>query len=154
MREWLAGAADRECFVIITAAIGEQLQRVGHLELDLENIAVRIGEVKAALIDMVGGAQDWDAVLDQVRIGVAQRGVAADLEGDVGEPDLSALRARRLTWRGMLPDVERMEILAQSHEDAAMIRVLLGDPEPEHVAVEPLRSLLVGDPQIDVSDAS
>jgi hypothetical protein len=53
----------------------------------------------------------------------------------------------------MLPDVERMEILAQSHEDAAMIWVLLGDPEPEHVAVKPLRSLLVGDPQIDVPDA-
>jgi hypothetical protein len=53
----------------------------------------------------------------------------------------------------MLTDVEGVEILAQCHEDAAMIRVLLGDPEPEHVAVEPLRSFLVGDPQIDVPDA-
>src|SRR5271163_1089192 len=46
-----------------------------------------------------------------------------------------------------------MEILAQCHKDAAMIRVLLGDPEAEHLAVEPLRRLLVGDPQIDVPDA-
>jgi len=86
-------------------------------------------------------------------IGVAQCRVAADLKGDVGQPDLSTLRSWRIVRRGMLPDVERMEILAQSHEDAAMIWVLLGDPEPEHVAVKPLRSLLVGDPQIDVPDA-
>jgi hypothetical protein len=53
----------------------------------------------------------------------------------------------------MLRDVQRVEILAQGHKDAAMIRVLLGDPEPEHVAVEPLRGFLVGDPQIDVAAA-
>ena len=55
--------------------------------------------------------------------------------------------------RGMLADVEGMEIRAQGHEDAAMIRVFLGDPESEHVAVEPFRGLLVGDPEIDVADA-
>jgi hypothetical protein len=44
-------------------------------------------------------------------IGLAQRGVAADLEGDVGEPDLPALRARSVIGRRMLPDVEGMEIL-------------------------------------------
>jgi hypothetical protein len=53
----------------------------------------------------------------------------------------------------MLPDVERVEILTQGHKNPAMIRVLLGNPEPEHVAVEPLRSLLVSDPEIDVPDA-
>src|SRR5260370_22754365 len=148
-----AGAAYREWLVLVTAAVGEQFQRVGHLVIDLEHIAVGVGEIKAALIDVVGGPHDRDPVFDQMGIGVAQRRVAADLEGDVGEPDLPALRARRLLGGGMLPDVERMKILAQCHEDAAMFRVFLGDPEPEHVAVEPLRSLLVGDPQIDVPDA-
>jgi len=33
-----------------------------------------------------------------------------------------------------------------------MIRVLLGDRKPQNVAIEPLRGLLVGDPQIDVAD--
>jgi hypothetical protein len=32
--------------------------------------------------------------------------------------------------------------------------VLLGDGEPEHVAVEALRCLLVGDPEEDVADTS
>jgi hypothetical protein len=111
LREWLAGAADRECFVIITAAIGEQFQRIGHLVINLENIAVRISEVKAALINVVRGPHDRDPALDQMGIGLAQRGVAADLEGDVGEPDLPALRARSVIGRRMLPDVEGMEIL-------------------------------------------
>jgi hypothetical protein len=86
-------------------------------------------------------------------VSLLQRCVAADLEGDVREPDLPALRARRVRGGGMLPDVEGVEILTQGHKDAAMIRVLLGNPKPEHVAVEALRSLLVGDPQIDVADA-
>ena len=86
-------------------------------------------------------------------VSLLQRRVAADLEGDVGEPDLSAVRTRSIIGRGMLPDVECVEILTQGHKDAAMLRVLLGNPKPEHVAVEALRSLLVGDPQIDVADA-
>ena len=52
----------------------------------------------------------------------------------------------------MLADVEGMEILAQGHEHAAVIRVLLGDRKAENVTIEPLRNLLVGDPQIDVAD--
>src|SRR5271169_1331782 len=150
LREWLAGAADREYLVLVAAAVGEQLERVGHLVIDLENSTVRVSEIEAALVDVVGGSHDRDAALNQMGIGFAQRRVAADLEGDVGEPDLSALRTRSIIGRGMLPDVEGMEILTQGHKDAAMIRVLLRDPEPEHIAVEPLRSLLVGDPQIHV----
>src|SRR5215471_2655900 len=34
-----------------------------------------------------------------------------------------------------------------------MLRVLLGDPEAEYIAIKPLRRLLVGDPQIHVADA-
>src|SRR5438270_1686434 len=127
LREWLAGAADREGLVLVAAAIGEQLESVGHLVINLENSAVGVGEIKAALVDVVGGAHDRDAAFDQMGISLAQCGVAADLKGDVGEPDLPALRARRLIWRGMLPDVERMKILAQGHKDAAMIGVLLGN---------------------------
>src|ERR1700720_3904575 len=55
LRKWLAGAADRERLVLVAAAIGKQLQRIGHLVIDLEDIAVRIGEIKAALVDVVRG---------------------------------------------------------------------------------------------------
>ena len=54
------------------------------------------------------------------------------------EPDLAALRALRLVRRRMLADVEGMEILAEGHEHAAMIRVLLGNRKAENVAIEPL----------------
>jgi len=38
----------------------------------------------------------------------------------------------------VLTDIEGVKVGAQSHEDAAVLGVLLGDPEPEHIAVEPL----------------
>ena len=55
--------ADRERLVLIGAAVGEQLQRMGQLVIDLERVAVGIGEVKAALIDVIGGPEDLYAVL-------------------------------------------------------------------------------------------
>ena len=45
-----------------------------------------------------------------------------------------------------------MKVVAQCHEHATVLRVLLGDHKAEQVAVEPLRDLLVGDPQIDVAN--
>ena len=75
-------------------------------------------------------------------VSLAQCGVAADLERDVREPDLSAVRARRVVGRGMLADIECVEVLTQGHKDAAMLGVFLGDLEPKHVAVEPLGGLL------------
>src|SRR4029077_14345653 len=78
---------------------------------------------------------------------------AADLECDVAEPDLPALRPLRGFGRGMLADGERVKVLAQCHKHAAMLRVFFSDHKAEHIAVEPLRDLLVGDPQIDVADA-
>src|SRR3984893_2074390 len=93
LRHRLARAADRERLVLVAAAVGAQLPRLRDLVIDLENIAVRVGEIKAALVDVVRGAHDRDAALDQMRKGLPQRRVAADLEGDVGEPDFSALRA-------------------------------------------------------------
>src|SRR3989304_2991005 len=73
-------------------------QRVGHLVVNLEPVAVRIGEVDAALADVVGGVVDGHAVGDQAAVRLAQVGVAAHLEGDVEEADLVALGARRVRW--------------------------------------------------------
>jgi hypothetical protein len=53
----------------------------------------------------------------------------------------------------MLGDVDRVEPVTQGHEYAAVVGVLLGDPKAEHVAVEPLRGLLVGDAQQHMTDA-
>src|SRR5206468_11701756 len=72
---------------------------------------------------------------------------------DVPKPDLSPLRALRRFGCGMLAHVERVEVVTQCHEDTAVLRVFLRDHEAEHIAVKPLRDLLVGDPQIDVTDA-
>jgi hypothetical protein len=44
---------------------------------------------------MVGGPQDLDAVADKVGVGPAQGRIAADLERDVTEANLPALRALR-----------------------------------------------------------
>ena len=121
--------------------------------INLERVAVGICEIEAALIDVVGGPQDLDAATDEVSVGLSQGRVTADLERDVAEPDLAALRALRRFGRGVLTDVERVEVVAQCHEHATVLRVLLGDHKAEHVAVEPLRDILVGDPQIDVAVA-
>ena len=85
-----SAALTGERLVLIGAPVGEQLQRMRHLVIDFERVAVGVGEVKAALIDVVGRPHDGDAVPDQMRIGVAQGGIAADLKGDVPEPDLAA----------------------------------------------------------------
>jgi hypothetical protein len=47
-----------------------------------------------------------------------------------------------------------MKPIAQCHEHPAVLGVLLGDAEPEDVAVEAFGGLLVGDPQQDVADTS
>jgi len=46
-----------------------------------------------------------------------------------------------------------LETVAQGHEHAAMLRVLLGDAKAQRVAVEPFRGLLVRHPQQDMADA-
>jgi hypothetical protein len=69
---------------------------------------------------------------------VPQRGVAVDLEGYVHEPELAALGPDGVGARGVLGDVERVKPVAQCHEHAAMLGILLGDAKAEHVAVEPL----------------
>src|SRR3974390_580108 len=101
MGQRCAGAADRKRLVLVAAAVREQLQRIGQLVVYLERVAVGIGEIDAALIDMIGGSEDLDPLLDQVSVSLAQRGIAVDLEGDVRQPDLPALRARSLVWGRM-----------------------------------------------------
>jgi hypothetical protein len=62
------------------------------------------------LIDVVGGPQDLDAVIEKMGVSVAQRRIAANPKGDVPEADLAALRTRSRLGCRMLRDVERMKI--------------------------------------------
>ena len=67
------------------------------------------------------------------------------------EPDLVARRPLDRLGVWMLREVECVKTLAQGGEHTPMLRVLLGNSQPEHLGVEPLRPLDVGDPQVDVS---
>jgi len=125
---------------------------VRQLVIDLERVAVGVGEIKAALIDVVGGPQDLDPTADEVSVRLTSGRIAADLKCDVAKPDLPVLRALRCLGRRMLTDVERVKVVAQCHEHATVLRVLLGDHKAEQVSVEALRDLLIGDPQIDVAN--
>ncbi len=62
------------------------------------------------------------------------------------EAELAALGPGGVLRGGVLGDVDRVEAVAQRHEDAAVLGVLLGDAEAEHVAVEALGGFFVGDP--------
>jgi hypothetical protein len=53
----------------------------------------------------------------------------------------------------MLTDVERVKVLAQCHEHASALGIFFGDFEAEYIAIEPLRDLLVGEPQVDMTEA-
>jgi|SRR4051812_24969952 hypothetical protein len=59
-------------FVLVAVTVREQLQRPRHLVIDLQAVAIGIGEMDAALADMIGGTLDLDAVLEQVGVGSAQ----------------------------------------------------------------------------------
>ena len=152
-RQRVISAAQRQLLVLVAAAIWEKLQRTGQLVIDLEAVSVGIGEIQAALVEVVDGPQDLDAVFQKMGVSLAQRGIAADAKGDVHEPHLSALRVRCVAGRGVLRDVKGVVGVAQRHENAPVIGVFLSDPEPEHIAIEALGGLLVGDPQEDTADA-
>src|SRR3954471_15136741 len=62
-RQRLAGTAQRQALVLVAAAIREQCQRVRHLVVDLEAVAVGVGKVDRALADMVDRALDLDAAV-------------------------------------------------------------------------------------------
>src|SRR6516162_2531424 len=124
--ERLGGMRERQALILVATAIWEQAQRVPHLVVDFKTVAIRIGEINAALADMIDSALDLDAVRQEMGVGVAQCGVTVDLEGDVHEPELAALRSDRIGGRRVLDDVERVEPLAQRQKYAAMFRVLLG----------------------------
>ena len=59
-------AAQRQHFVLVAATVREQIQRPRHLVIDLQAVAVGIGEIDAALADMIGGTLDLDAAFEQV----------------------------------------------------------------------------------------
>src|SRR5881628_1216957 len=70
----LAGTGDRELIIAIaTAAVAEELERTRPLVIDLQAIAVRVGEVEAALAHVIDRAVDGHAVLEQRRVSVLQR---------------------------------------------------------------------------------
>src|SRR5438874_545924 len=65
---------------------------------------------------------------------------------------LARLRPLDGGWVRMLEEVDGMEVVAESHEDAAVVRVLLADAEAEDIAVKRFRALCIGNAQRDVPD--
>jgi hypothetical protein len=53
---------------------------VGQLVIDFEHIAVGIGEIDAALRNVIGGPEDLDTLLDQVSISLTRRAASQVLE--------------------------------------------------------------------------
>src|SRR6516164_10174054 len=104
--ERLGGVRERQALILVAATVREQAQRIPHLVIDFKTVTVRIGEINAALADMIDSALDLDTVYQEVGVGVAQCGVAVYLEGDVHEPELAALRSGRVGGRRVLRDVE------------------------------------------------
>jgi hypothetical protein len=68
------------CSSFAAGAVREQLKSVGQLVIDFEHIAVRIGEIDAALGNVIGGPEDLDTLLDQVSISLTRRAAAQVLE--------------------------------------------------------------------------
>ena len=66
--------------VLIVATTGEDLQRIGPLPDDLQQVSVGIVEVDAFLADVIDGAQDLDALSPQSVIGVPQILLGVDRE--------------------------------------------------------------------------
>ena len=137
-RQRIITTGKRQPLVLVAAAVGEQRQGTRHLVIDFEAVAVGIGEIEAALADMVDRALDLDTLALEMGVGLAQRRVARHLEGDVDQPHFAALGAPRLGRGGVLRQVERVKPVAQRHKDAAVLGVLLGDAKPEDIAVKPL----------------
>src|SRR5688572_16639432 len=69
------------------------------------------------------------------------------------QADLVRVGLRRIGGVRVAEDVDRVEVIAQGHEDAAVLGVLFGDVEAEDVAVEVAGALLVDDTERDVADA-
>ena len=68
-------------------------------------------------------------------VSLPQRLVARHLEGDVSDTERPFRASRRLRVF-VLRHVQGVEVLAQGHEQVAMLGILLGDAEAEDIAVE------------------
>jgi hypothetical protein len=66
--------------VLAAGVVREQLESVGQFVIDFEHIAVRIGEIDAALGNVIGGPEDLDTLLDQVSISLTRRAASQVLE--------------------------------------------------------------------------
>jgi hypothetical protein len=107
--------------ITIVPARGERLEGMRQLVVDFQRVTVGIDEVEAALIDVVGGAQDLDAIADKVGRRHAKphscrpgRRCAQARSGRVaGAAPFQVLDAGRC--RGV-------EVVAQRHEHAPVLR--------------------------------
>ena len=89
------GVVEGEGQVFVSPALEEQLAGSGVLEVYFQAVAVGVGEVDAALADVVHHPLDGDAVGLQGLVGFPEGLVAADAEGDVNKPGLPAAKGSR-----------------------------------------------------------
>src|SRR4030095_12615026 len=69
----LSRAADGQLAVLVAATLGETRKRDRHLGVDFPAVAVRVGEVDAALVHVVHRALDAHAVFEQRAVRLSQR---------------------------------------------------------------------------------
>src|SRR5262245_65999328 len=75
----LVGEAQR--LVLVAAPAGKDLQRIGPLPADLQQVSVGIIEIDALLADVIDGAQDLNALGPQGVIGVPPILLGVQCEG-------------------------------------------------------------------------
>jgi hypothetical protein len=147
----LSRAADGQLAVLVAPTLRKPRQRVRHFVIDLQTIAVRVGEIDTALIHMIHRALNPHAVLEQAAIGLTQRPITRHLEGDVGETERPGRTPARLRVF-VLCHVQRVKVLTERHEQVAMLGILLGDAEAEDITVEGLGPLEIRHSELDMSE--
>src|SRR5262249_47896814 len=134
-RRRLSRTTHGQLTVLVAPALGEACERARHLEINLQAVAVRVEEVDAALVHVIHRAVDPYAVFEQRAVRLSQRFVVGHLKGDVGDaerPGWTSGSFRAFVRR----HVQGVEVLPQRHEQVAVLGILLGNPEAEHVTVK------------------
>src|SRR5215831_12095021 len=118
-------AREHERLVTIFTPLAEHLQSVGQFVVDFKPITIRIVEINALLAHVIDDPYHLDTVVLQRKIGVLQGLEAINLERKVMYTE--AIRRQRLYRLGIIHgrEVDRMAILPERHEHAAMHWVLL-----------------------------
>ena len=101
---------------------------------------------------MIHGAVDGHAVALQRRVRVAQVLETPYLERDVGYTEMRPSWGVGARGIGMREQIDRVEIVAEGHEHAPVLRIPLGDAKAEDVAVEGGRPVEIGHAQEHVAD--